>query len=95
MLKMEEENAGSGRRSCSSIDPKNSSFKPVESDQFQIGPRKCIHLEMTGTRLVGLLSLGKRLDKAHMWATLGARFVQFAPRHGLYLYRAFMLAGLC
>jgi hypothetical protein len=52
-------------------------------------------LMMTGTRLVGLLSLGKRLDKAHMWATLGARFVEFAPRHGLYLYRAFMLAGLC
>ena len=36
-----------------------------------------------------------RFDKAHMWATLGARFVQLAPRHGFDLYRAFMLAGLC
>ena len=39
VLKSEEENDGSRRRSRPPYQSKKSSFKPVESDQFQIGTR--------------------------------------------------------
>jgi hypothetical protein len=39
VLKIEEENDGSRRSTSPHTQSKKSSFKPVESDQFQIGPR--------------------------------------------------------
>ena len=39
VLKMQKENAGAGRRSCSSTHPKSPRLN-LEPDQFQIGPRK-------------------------------------------------------